>query len=740
MHKIIEVKTKSPLLKVTTTVSVIVLIAAGIIGIMYLGITTGTNNTQQEKSAAACVTPDGTLFGSLCQPGSIDCCSGTYCFTVPSFPYGVCAASASTPIPAKPATCNPACTSLSACSIDGNQHQYCVDSGCNITLKTQPCATPTPTPTTGYWYLTNNCSVSCGSGHFIYACYGVSCDASKLPTDIVPCSGPPCSTSPSPCLLQSDVFAKCDQSVTVDKNCSLTTDDCSCTKVVNYTSYKFNFSKKCFIASTPPRPTSVLLDPFGDWTMGQSKTITWDVNSFNNNGVLSNVDLWLCPNNGSIAGCHQFASSLNIADSGSFKASLPAGITPGSGYGVFVRQAGNNNYSGNGWTDYTFSVLPPAVISLPAGDWIIGTSKTITWNTTAFTSNLDMWLCAGTTINANCFLELAQAVPNSGSASPILSFNSNSLYVTSGGNYFVSLVKHNAVSDGATGSFSGERVKLVPPPAPTYPCLPYSDVLKGCGRTTGITADKNCSKSTDECYCDTTASRVYFSRSCFISSTPPSVSNVQITGMYSTIQSTLTWLGGDTRRITFDYDYFGTVKIGSITANVASVAVYLCNPIGSNLESFVAQDKCVLAGTIDNWQNKVPISGTPKGSSGVDQLLGRNVLGTLQKQPTSTFALAFDHNRTMFKICPSITTVPGASQPGSDPLVGTVPKGAICAVSPVFTVISGSSDSYGLSAGQGCVIGECVCVNGKAARCGSPMDLVGKGCQKTDWCAAGPSN
>lgn len=73
------------------------------------------------------------------------------------------------------------------------------------------------------------------------------------------------------------------------------------------------------------------------------------------------------------------------------------------------------------------------------------------------------------------------------------------------------------------------------------------------------------------------------------------------------------------------------------------------------------------------------------------------------------------------RICPTYS--PGHGVVGAT--VGQNVNPSLCAYSPVFSIGQNPNriegPGYSLPSGQGCFVGECVCINGQKARCGNPM-------------------
>lgn len=102
--------------------------------------------------------------------------------------------------------------------------------------------------------------------------------------------------------------------------------------------------------------------------------------------------------------------------------------------------------------------------------------------------------------------------------------------------------------------------------------------------------------------------------------------------------------------------------------------------------------------------------GLGSGSSFFSVTINADTLEKIDKKDPAV-APYYDGYKTTLEICPAFAD-------------NTMPMTRTCATSQIFTVSDPNdahSPTYNLPAGQGCITGSCVCVNGVRKRCGSPM-------------------
>ncbi len=207
------------------------------------------------------------------------------------------------------------------------------------------------------------------------------------------------------------------------------------------------------------------------------------------------------------------------------------------------------------------------------------------------------------------------------------------------------------------------------------------------------------------------------------SASAPTVKNVRIEGFdgaggYSEAEQArvFKWRVGK-----YKYIYWDTVNFGSYNgATYNTVSLSMCLP-----EDLT---HCVFMGTAANPTKKI-VSALPTNNKSY-QPFGLSVirkwlfpyesLTLSQKLATSTIVGVFSAvkensitigYKTKIKVCPTNS-------------YGNTPSGVICAYSSYFSLVDPNhslSPTFNLPAGQGCKTGSCVCYNGQAKICGSPM-------------------
>ncbi|MFA6476647.1 MAG: hypothetical protein WCV68_04595 [Candidatus Paceibacterota bacterium] len=205
--------------------------------------------------------------------------------------------------------------------------------------------------------------------------------------------------------------------------------------------------------------------------------------------------------------------------------------------------------------------------------------------------------------------------------------------------------------------------------------------------------------------CKTPTSQSYSSNSATVTVgeivpvTSPTVSSV---GIYRGAAVDTNWAAGDTRTIKWSYTGF------SQSFNTVSLSV--CNPDNHNV--------CISWNTADAQFKSIPSGGgSAVGISSKNVASGPRVYDRLTAGDTTLTPYYKDY-QAVIKICPT------ASMNGAGVPIGASPANAVCAYSPVFKITNpndSNSPTFGLPSGQGCFVGECVCVNGVTKICGNPM-------------------
>jgi len=308
------------------------------------------------------------------------------------------------------------------------------------------------------------------------------------------------------------------------------------------------------------------------------------------------------------------------------------------------------------------------------GTWPAGASRTVVWTTNSFTGNVEIWLCTGTDPNKNCSIRLIKSTANDGSEPITLS--------TLGSNYRIYVRKYGDSANTYVGNgFS----------------YPFSVVLAA----PSTPAD------------------------------PPKITSVSIPSVSALGNK---WPTGSRQRVYWQFANFKPVQVGSITKDVKTVSLSVCNPTTSG-----ASEKCSLFGTANNKSNLVSSGGgAVSGSANSQELIGPNVYNTLTASlnlplsQKSFFVASFDGYRTRVKICPTMSGGNSTLRNGEN-----MPNG-VCAYSPIFSVSDpnvSNSATFNLPTGEGCFENDCVCDRGQVKRCGNPM-RSGAGCPAMPGCAS----
>ena len=134
----------------------------------------------------------------------------------------------------------------------------------------------------------------------------------------------------------------------------------------------YDFVDSNFSISEPLRVTS----PNGkeDWRVGKMKHITWD--SSDKIGSSVRITLW--------KGNQYYTTIIrDTLNTGSYFWTIPKSVPPGSDYRV--RITSNSDYSIYDFSDNYFTISSLITVTSPNGgeNWLRGTSKNITWTTTA---------------------------------------------------------------------------------------------------------------------------------------------------------------------------------------------------------------------------------------------------------------------------------------------------------------------------------------------------------------------
>ncbi len=220
----------------------------------------------------------------------------------------------------------------------------------------------------------------------------------------------------------------------------------------------------------------------------------------------------------------------------------------------------------------------------------------------------------------------------------------------------------------------------------------------------------------------------------------------KIIGVSIPLPANNVWRSGEDK--TISWDYFGFGKDATLKTYVTTVSLFICDKAGT---------KCFpWSGTVNNEKdNQInSVTGSPlvvtsgkmtllktPGPGLYDRLLSSDRSGLLSIFPTTK---PFE---ARLKVCPSYSKNAPAgynlssggynANSGAQFAAGVSLPDSFCSLSPIFTlgpnINNDPSASFSLPSGQGCFVGECVCVSGKRAVCGSPMQS-GARCPVTASC------
>lgn len=416
----------------------------------------------------------------------------------------------------------------------------------------------------------------------------------------------------------------------------------------------------------------------------------------------------------------------------------------------------------------TSATLPPTITDayLSGGiSWEVGTSKTINWSYNNFTPSVHQVkfnLCK-TRDNSDCsFFGLADSGAtslSSGSASHNLNLPTD---WAPAGSYFVQVcplsgagIPSNAVCSYVDFDLKSTTVTppIVPAPSITIRATPNSlslgstaslswsssnmpagatcvgnnlsgvsgwsstliSGLSGSNKPVTFTGSAGTRTLTITC---TASGKTYASSTVVTvlgippSATVPTVSDVEI---YRNAVADHNWPAGNVRTIKWSF--------ASPETNVHTVSLSFCNPNN--------RSACTLWGTSGFTGLAATTNGGLIGNGQYEATLGPKMFSRSGSSTDSVYQY-FSNRQAVVKVCPTASiNMTGAG-------IGTTKIGWTCAYSQPFTVTDPNdahSPTWDLPSGQGCFVGECVCVNGVKMKCGNPMQPY-SGCTGTVSCPA----
>jgi hypothetical protein len=209
----------------------------------------------------------------------------------------------------------------------------------------------------------------------------------------------------------------------------------------------------------------------------------------------------------------------------------------------------------------------------------------------------------------------------------------------------------------------------------------------------------------------------------------PTVSSVTIQGIYD---ATSPWSSGETKNVTWSFLTFGTNNVNKTVVNTVSLS--LCDTSGTKCFPWSGATNSAADNQI------IAYTGGPNLQTSFLQATVAKTTGAKLFERLSATPIDRTGNLAVFsttkpyqakiRICPtySQTSLTGYNK---DPRTGAslaAGTGVLpltnCSYSSVFTIVDpndGNSATWDLPSGQGCFVGECVCVGGVTKVCGNPM-------------------
>lgn len=191
----------------------------------------------------------------------------------------------------------------------------------------------------------------------------------------------------------------------------------------------------------------------------------------------------------------------------------------------------------------------------------------------------------------------------------------------------------------------------------------------------------------------------------------PIISNVVIVNL----EPGNVWRAGSYKDIRWTYSGFSS-------PNQKTVSLSFCHKNDTN------GNNCLpWSGALNQPVNNQVASwnGSVVGTAINNRRIGPGIYDSLKQGDRSGNLSLIDSNALTYqgkaRICPTYS-VDNLAQGYT---AGQVANPGTCAYSPIFTIgpniNNDPSASFSLPSGQGCFVGECVCMGGKKARCGNPM-------------------
>ncbi|MFA5022762.1 MAG: hypothetical protein WC385_03280 [Candidatus Paceibacterota bacterium] len=168
------------------------------------------------------------------------------------------------------------------------------------------------------------------------------------------------------------------------------------------------------------------------------------------------------------------------------------------------------------------------------------------------------------------------------------------------------------------------------------------------------------------------------------------------------------WGAGLAKKVAFSFAGFQKVCPGGIPHCSEAQKKYV-RKIAVNLRNPKTKVKIRLSAVLKTV-------GEGNGSNDYAVTIGTKIPERISKNDPAVVPY-FDGYKSTIEICPVFDD-------------GSSPVGITCGTTQIFTVLDPNdahSPTYNLPAGQGCITGSCICVNGIRKRCGSPMQS-GSGC------------